>query len=439
MSSLTVMIIAPSAYTLGGIQTWLDHLMPGLKTLGWHVVLGLVSGRHHDVNAYLAAHPYDKTILIENRTGSSEGRVDAIAKAIRAVRPNIVAAVNIIDVYAAVLRLKKRYGGHPKVVATLHGLQSDFVYDTKIYGGIVDGVICTNRLLQKLVREYSGIAPRRVLYAPYGVNVPCKGRSAENTRELVTIAYVGRLERTQKRFHDVLEILVLALKNGLKVKLIVAGEGSEMNWFVEELKDRNLSNHVEVLGELDQSQLVKNVYDVADALLITSSWETGPIVAWEAMAHRKVVITSRYIGSGKEGALVGGHNCLMFDIGDIASAVECIARLEHKEHREMLVRNALSVVDTRYSLDHSIESWAEQLQTVMSFSPRRIRELRSGWRGATSRLDRVLGMRVGELVRRILRREFVHKEAGGEWPHTFAKSLEDDMDFLAVADNADRC
>ena len=171
------MIIAPSAYTLGGVQTWLDYLMPGLKRSGWRVILGLVSGRHHDVNAYLAAHPYDNTISIENRTGSAEGRVDAIAKAVRAVRPNIVVVVNIIDVYAAVLRLKKRFGGHPKVVATLHGLQSDFVYDTKTYGGIVDGVICTNRLLQELVQECSGIEHRRVLYAPYGVNFPCKPKS----------------------------------------------------------------------------------------------------------------------------------------------------------------------------------------------------------------------------------------------------------------------
>ena len=432
------MIIAPSAYTLGGVQTWLDYLMPGLKRSGWRVILGLVSGRHHDVNAYLAAHPYDNTISIENRTGSAEGRVGAIAKAIRSVRPNIVVVVNIIDVYAAVLRLKKRFGGHPKVVATLHGLQSDFVYDTKTYGGIVDGVICTNRLLQELVQECSGIEHRRVLYAPYGVNFPCKPKSIESTRELVTIAYVGRLERTQKRFHDVVEILDLALRNGLKVKLIVAGEGSEMNWFVEELKNRNLSNHVEVLGELAQSQLVSNVYGVADALLITSSWETGPIVAWEAMAHGKVVITSKYIGSGKEGALVEGHNCLMFDIGDISSAVECIARLGHKEHKEMLVRNSLSVVGKRYSLEQSIEAWAEQLRTVMSSAPRRNWELRSDFQDATGRLDRVLGMRVGERVRKILRREFVHKEAGGEWPHTFAKIQNDDMDFLAVAGSVDR-
>ncbi len=438
MSSLTVMIIAPSAYTLGGVQTWLDYLMSGLRQLGWHVILGLVSGRHHDVNAYLAAHPYDNTISIENATGSGEGRVDGIAKAIRTAEPDIVMAVNIIDVYAAALRLKKKHSGIPRVIATLHGLQSDFIYDTKSYGGIVDGVICTNRLLQKLVQECSGIEHRRILYAPYGVEFPCKLKSNNSTQDSITIAYVGRLERAQKRFRDVVEIFDLALRHDLNVKLIVAGEGPEMSWFVGELKVRGLSKHVEVLGEIDQRQLVRDVYQVADALLITSSWETGPIVAWEAMAHGVVVVSSKFIGSGKEGGLIEGHNCLMFDSGDITSAVECITLLENKMHRELLIRNALSVVGNRYSRDESIEAWSEQLRTIMRLPLGDNRERRLGNHNATGRLDRVLGTRIGERVRKILRREFLHQEAGSEWPHTYAKIQDGDMDFLAVAKSADR-
>jgi Glycosyl transferases group 1 len=211
-----------------------------------------------------------------------------------------------------------------------------------------------------------------------------------------------------------------------------------MSWFVGEVKDRGLSNHVEVLGELAQGQVARDVYKVADALLITSSWETGPIVAWEAMAHGKVVITSKFIGSGKEGGLIEGHNCLMFDNGDIASAVDCITQLGNKKNRELLIRNAWSVVGTRYSRDQSIEAWAEQLRTVMRLAPRDSRELQLGCRDSTGRLDRVFGTRLGERIRKILRREFVHQEAGSEWPHTYTKIQDDDMDFLSVAGSIDR-
>jgi glycosyltransferase involved in cell wall biosynthesis len=438
MRELTVMIIAPSAYTLGGVQTWLDYLMPGLRQLGWRVILGLASGRHHDVREYLAAHPYDRAIPLVNETGSGQGRIDAIARAVGSVRPDIVMAVNIVDVYAAILRLKKWSGGLPRVVATLHGLQSDFLCDAKSYGGIVDGVICTNRLLQELIRNRSEVEHRRVLYAPYGVEIPGELTSKRNAQQLITLAYVGRLERTQKRFQEVIEIFERALQDGLEVKLIVAGEGPEMNWFVGELEARRIANRVEILGQLDQKELAESVYKIADALLITSSWETGPIVAWEAMAHGMVVISSKFIGSGKEGGLVEGCNCLMFDSGDINSAVKCIAQLKNAKIRETLTNNAFSAVGNKYSRSKSIEIWAEQLRTVMRLAPVRTHKWRFSSPRATGRLDRVLGVRFGEWVRKFLGREFVHQEAGSEWPHTYGKIRDDDEKFLISVANADR-
>jgi len=151
-----------------------------------------------------------------------------------------------------------------------------------------------------------------------------------------------------------------------------------------------------------------------------------------------VVISSKFIGSGKEGGLVAGHNCLMFDSGDIKGAVECIGRLRNKEHRKILIENALSVVGRKYSRDQSIEAWAEKLRTVMNLAPGSVETRRLGYQKSTSRLDRVFGLRIGECVRKILGREFAHQEAGSEWPHTYARNQEDDTDFLALAGNADR-
>ena len=64
--------------------------------------------------------------------------------------------------------------------------------------------------------------------------------------------------------------------------------------------------------------------------------------------------------------------------------------------------------------------------------------MRLGNRKSTNRLDRLFGAKFGERVRKMLKREFVHQEAGGEWPHTFAKLQGDDMDFLSTAENMDR-
>ena len=101
-----ILFIAPSAYPLGGVATWLDYLLPGLRAQGWNATLGLAEGRFHDVDVYLTVHPDDQVVRIPHRTGTQEGRVRQLIRTICAVRPDIVVAVNIADVAPAVDRLR---------------------------------------------------------------------------------------------------------------------------------------------------------------------------------------------------------------------------------------------------------------------------------------------------------------------------------------------
>src|SRR5690349_18307661 len=39
-----ILFVAPSAYPLGGVATWLDYVVPGLRHRNWKVTLGLVQG-----------------------------------------------------------------------------------------------------------------------------------------------------------------------------------------------------------------------------------------------------------------------------------------------------------------------------------------------------------------------------------------------------------
>src|SRR5262245_7544169 len=93
-----ILVVAPSAFPLGGVATWIDYVVPGLRQQGWRVTIGLTEGIHHDVDAYLSAHPMQGVVRIRNRTGTREGRVRGLCKAIKAVGPGIVASVNIPDV-----------------------------------------------------------------------------------------------------------------------------------------------------------------------------------------------------------------------------------------------------------------------------------------------------------------------------------------------------
>ena len=103
-----ILIVAPSAYPLGGVATWIDYIVPGLRKRGWRVTLGLTAGFHHNVDAYLTDHPIEGVIRIRNTTGTGEGRVRALCNAITEVKPDIVASANIVDVYRAVNRLNRK-------------------------------------------------------------------------------------------------------------------------------------------------------------------------------------------------------------------------------------------------------------------------------------------------------------------------------------------
>ena len=156
-----ILFIAPSAYTLGGLATWLGYLDLGLRRRGWDVTVGLVEGpQYHRPEQYLSAHPHEKWLPISCQTGTPEGRIWAVIRAIRNVQPDIIASVNIPDVYSAVSRLRYKGQFTPKVVTTLHGIQADLYDDIAACNSILDGVVCTNLLSCRLTHVLGGV-PRQ--------------------------------------------------------------------------------------------------------------------------------------------------------------------------------------------------------------------------------------------------------------------------------------
>ena len=75
-----LLFIAPSAYTLGGIQTWLDYILPGLEKKGWNIKLGLVSGRFHDVGKYLEKHPFHNVVKFKPPLVFDKHNADELVK-----------------------------------------------------------------------------------------------------------------------------------------------------------------------------------------------------------------------------------------------------------------------------------------------------------------------------------------------------------------------
>jgi glycosyltransferase involved in cell wall biosynthesis len=421
-----LLFVAPSAYPLGGVATWLDYLLPGLEQLGWEPTLGLVSGRFHDVDQYLEQHPYHRVLRISNPTGSQEGRVRALGAAVVKTSPAVTLSVNIPHLFMAMARLRQK-GSQAKAVMTLHGIQSDLLGDVRFLADMLDAVICTNRLACQLVEDEAGVLPERVLYAPYGVSIPTitPEKNPSGDRPL-RIAWVGRLEEQQKRISDIPRIFLELDRLGLRYEMWIVGSGPDEASLRSACQDWVIKGKVVFRGQLPHADISEKIYQNSDVFLLTSSWETGPIVAWEAMAHGVPVVSSRDKGSVEEAALVHGSNCFMFDIGNMRDAAKWLETLRDPKIAKTLVDGGRALVRERYTFEKSIGAWDLVLHKIASREPLTGVTRKNGI-APRGRLDHLCGVSMAETIRSRFGLKFAHQTAGSEWPHTLRRNQDSEV------------
>lgn len=430
-----IVFVAPSAYPLGGVQNWLDYLLPGLESRGFEASLALTSGEHHNVENYTQTHQIDRLEILENQSGTAQGRIHAIEKMLLKLRPELVVVVNIIDVYQAVNNIRRREDINLRVVTSLHGIDQTFFAGIRDNNSIIDAVVSTNRLTQRLINDSSGLSANRSMYAPYGVDLcdtsPEKLKGKPNG---LTLAYAGRFDEQQKRFADALAIFARALAEIDDLSIIIAGNGPSLPSFEAWLDKRpQYSQRVRYLGVVKPEEVNVKVYKKSDLLLLTSEWETGPIVAWEAMSQRVCFVSSRYHGHIEEQSLVHRKNCLLFDIGDISGAVQQIKFASDLAQRTQINEQGLSLVKAKYTHTKSIDAWVQCFNEILDLTPRAYspESVRSQDTGrATSvmfRLFGVAGLKLLERFRTAFGIRSAHVSAGSEWPHSYPNRYSDSI------------
>jgi glycosyltransferase involved in cell wall biosynthesis len=418
---MKILFFTPSAYILGGVQDWLADLVPGIRGEGHDVSVAVPDGVFHCFESYRKAYPGLACISLRNPTGSQEGRIQCILNCISSAEPDLIVGVNIAALYPAVARLRLLGAIVGKLVITLHAIEADYLEDLRKFRPIIDAVVVTNRLTGALVAQQSLIPHERILYAPYGVKMPMPKLPMTISVDLLRIAWVGRFEQTQKRVHDLVSILKQLDNISFPFSLSLAGDGPETNSLKEQLQPWIRTGQVRWLGRLDKQQLKHQVYDQSDVLLITSSWETGPIVAWEAIAAGLVIVSSRYVGSGAERALKDGQTALLFSVGDCEAAASALAKLLDTNLRTSLANSALEMVRQRYSDSASLAAWLKAFSIITELPPLPMDYAEFARFAATvpsGRFDSWLGVTRAEYLRRFLGLSFRHLSAGSEWPHS---------------------
>jgi len=414
-----LLICSRSHVPEGGADRIIADLCRHLPIHGWDVRLGLTQGAvFNDVDRYLDVLGRDLPALsIDGRAGSRKGRLDALAETIRRVSPDVVLSMRVFDAYEAVIRAKSDGGKAPRLAVGLRSFEPAYLGDLSLYRESVDLVVTSGELLADLAVEACGIGTERVVSIGGGVHAPLQADLHRVRGQRLRLLYAGRLEDGQKRVSDLPLLLDALDQRGVAFELHVAGSGPAEATLRQRMAARIASGEVVMHGWVSRDTLYQQLYPQADVFLHFAGWEGMTIAPREAMVHGVVPVISRFQGLRREGQFVDGETAMTFEIGDIATAAECVARLDREP--SLLARLSEAGRHTqsgKYEFGGSIKAWADALDNCMDQPVKRgtLPVVADRSQGRLSRAGLTPAWEAR--MRRLLRRPVKHRSPGSEWP-----------------------
>jgi glycogen(starch) synthase len=137
------------------------------------------------------------------------------------------------------------------------------------------------------------------------------------------LLYLGRLEY-EKGVHDAIAALPRIRRTHPGTTLTVAGDGTQLEFLLEQTRKHKVRKAVSFVGRLDHDGLV-DILHTADAAVLPSHYEPFGIVALEAAATGIPLVTSTAGGLGE--AVIDGVTGVSFpprDVAALAAAVRAV-------------------------------------------------------------------------------------------------------------------
>jgi glycosyltransferase involved in cell wall biosynthesis len=239
------------------------------------------------------------------------------------------------------------------------------------YGSTLDAVVASSPAgAQNLVDAGEPHYRDKVRAITYGIDpisdsVPDRIGSADRP---LRVAYVGRFLERDKRISDVPKIVRALAERGIPVEVSLVGEGPDYEQTCDEVKATGVT--VRCPGTVLPED-VRNVFLEHDVMILTSDSEGGPLALLEAMATGCVPVVSRCPSGLIPLVIKNGVNGLTFEIGDIAGAVDQLAKLS--ADRALLGQLSAIAVETskEYPLDETHRQYADLFWGLSRLSKRK--------------------------------------------------------------------
>jgi glycosyltransferase involved in cell wall biosynthesis len=363
-----ILFFTTTSSPVGGVETWLDRVCGYLGLHGFDPIVGLARGLMFNIpERFRQYHPDLNSVEIDGRGLNREGRIRALMRCIRRVRPDIVLPLSVVDANDAVMRCKLN-GADVKLVVHAQGNLPPMLADLSDYRDGIDMVICPGRLTRHFLVEYASFDPGRVRHVPNGADPPVCPKEP-NDDGPIRLGYIGRFTQADKRALDLFSFFGKFSQTSVPFTLTIVGDGPAR---VELETAFDGATNVNFVGPLPHADVYQRIFPRLDALLLFSASEAFGIVLAEAMMHGVIPVTSRYVGYHAERLVVHGHTGLSFEVGDIDDAVKQVERLwRDPEIRIRLSQRGYEQAIANYTWQQSLSHWHQILEEVTRLSPQR--------------------------------------------------------------------
>ena len=264
---------------------------------------------------------------------------------------------------------QKRY---VPVITTLHGTDITLVGADRSYLPITryglqqsDGVTAVSKFLQKATIETFDfddveVIPNFICSCHYRhlPDSPLREELAPGGEKL--LVHVSNF-RAVKRPVDCVEILAEVRDRGVKVRLVMVGDGPERSACVYRAEQLNISENVHFVGKQAN---IADYLGVSDVFLLPSELESFGLAALEALACEVPVIATR-IGGIPE-VVTDGETGLLSDVGDTSKMSEDVLRLlADEEMRRAFGERGRELAVLRYGSDKIIPQYINFYESVL--------------------------------------------------------------------------
>ncbi len=265
---------------------------------------------------------------------------------------------------------------HVPVITTLHGTDITLIGSDPSYKQVVDFsinqsdvVTAVSEYLKKETYNYFDIK-KEIKVIPNFIDLERFKRSKkEHFKKAIcpegekVVTHVSNF-REVKRVPDVISVFNQVLKNGVKAKLLMVGDGPDRPRAEQKCRELGMCDHVRFLGKQEQ---VEEVLSISDLFMIPSGSETFGLAALEAMSCSVPVVSSN-IGGLPEVNIHGetGYLCELADI-------ECMGKyatriLKDESLHEKMSQNARKRAE-EFEMDKVVtfyEDYYEEIKRTIS-------------------------------------------------------------------------